>query len=114
MISKCVFRDIKTNENCMYVVNLMLREIARLNSKFHNLWGDSHTANVMKFCSSVKFGFYIDNMLYRSIMQSSFSRCIQIACFVCIPVQTNAQKLGFGHLSSQSFNFMKYIYEKNM
>lgn len=52
----------------------MLREIARLNSKFHNFRGDSHTANVMKFCSSVKFGFYIDNMLYRSIARISAYR----------------------------------------
>lgn len=65
------FRDIKTNENCMYVVNLMLQEIARLNSKFHNIRGDSHTANVVKFFPSVKYGFYIDNMLYRSIARIS-------------------------------------------
>lgn len=46
----------------------MLQEIARLKlftSKFHNLGGNSHTANIMKFCASVKYGFYIDNMLYR-------------------------------------------------
>lgn len=52
----------------------MLREIARLKlftSKFHNLGGNSHTANIMKFCASVKYGFYIDNMLYRSIARNT-------------------------------------------
>lgn len=56
MILKCVFCDIKINENCMYVVNLMLWEIVCLNFKFYNFRGDFYIVNVMKFCLSVKYG----------------------------------------------------------
>lgn len=76
MILKCVFCDIKINENCMYVVNLMLWEIVCLNFKFYNLRGDFYIVNVMKFCLSVKYGFYVDNMLYWLIVRILVVYCI--------------------------------------
>lgn len=76
MILKCVFCDIKINENCMNVVNLMLWEIVCLNFKFYNFRGDFYIVNVMKFCLSVIYGFYVDNMLYWLIVRILVVYCI--------------------------------------
>lgn len=47
-------------------------------------------------------------------MYSSLFWYIQIIIFVCNPVQMNAQNFGYDHLSTQSFDYMKNINEKNL